>query len=1051
MSWQVTDTDSSIPERFERRARLHPAKLAIDGTTWTPTFAELDAAANRLAATLLERGARADTRVALLLSHDAPLVAAMLAVLKSGAATLVLNASDPPERLARLCAGTTPTLIVTDREHRALALRAGFDDERVVILERDPDCSPHPAPAVRPRPDELALLICTSGSTGAPVAVTQTHRNVLHNVLRHTNGLGLRGEDRFVLLASPSGGQGVGTLWTALLNGATLCPFPVRERGLGGLAAWLEQTAVSVLVASASLFRHFAATLAEDAGLPRVRLVRLGSEQALRADFELWRRHFSPACLFANTYSSSETGSIAHQLMRAGDEPGDTRLSAGYPAQDIELSVIGEHGRELGAGEVGEIVVRGRYVTRGYWGEPELSASRLVLEPGGVVSFRTRDLGCIEADGRLSLHGRGDDIVKIRGNRVSLSEVQTALGSSSRVASSAVRVSESNGEARLTAFVVPAPGPAPTAGELRTQLRAWLPDHALPSTFVALRQLPLNPHGKVDRELLAQLESTTPALADSDPHADAQGDELEELIATLCARVLDRERVGLKQSFFDLGGDSLAAAEVALGIERTLGVRVSMRDFARAPSAAGLARTVRQLRAMAAGEREQALERDAGLEPPPASLAQERIWRLCSLPGTGQGYTIATSARIHGPLDPRALERAVDHLLRRHEALRMTFSERDGELAQIVAAPTAFELELLDVSAAADPDAQALSLLRELASGAFDLETGPLLRLRLVRLATDEHELHRVEHHIVADGASWRVFLDELTTLYESFARDEPAPLSTEPPARYGDVAAWERRRVAPGGRRRRELLARWGRLAEHEATAPPFARPARVSDVAVTEGVIEWGLPAGVSDGLARVGRGTGATFFMVRLALFAALLAAETQQRELVLGTYVSTRRLPETRAMLGCFTYLAPLQLATPADGAVDEWLAIARDAVLEVNDIAELPYELVVEELGRTGVTLPPIQTLFALRERQPERRFGGVTMDSPMHSLDHYMPSGFSFLVDRKDELSGYRVTFDATIYDPPSVRAFVERYRRLASEVCGSPERPLRELVASLY
>jgi amino acid adenylation domain-containing protein len=1058
MSWHAADTDSTIPARFERQARLHPTKTAIDGTAWAPTFAELDAAANRLAHTLSERGAGTRTRIALLLSHDSPLIAAMLATLKTGAAALVLNASDPPERLARLRADTAPTLIVSDHEHVALALRAGFAEDRIVIQETRPDSSPHPPPADGVRPDDLALLICTSGSTGRPVAVMQTHRNVLHNVLRHTNGLGLRGDDRFVLLASPSGGQGTGTVWTALLNGATLCPFPVHERGLTGLESWLEQHAVTVLVASASLFRHFVATL-DGVSLPHVRLVRLGSETALRSDFELWRRRFSPTCAFANIYSSSETGSIAHQLMRADDEPAHARLSAGHPASDMEVVVVGEDGLELGAGEVGEIVVRSRYISSGYWGEPELDASRLSVEQGGVRSFHTRDLGCREEDGRLSLHGRGDDLVKIRGNRVSLSDVQTALSSNVAVASAAVRASDSpDGETRLTAFVVPTPGSRPTAGELREQLREWLPDHSVPSTFLALEQLPLTPHGKVDRERLAQLESTAPALADSDsnpdsdPHVvDMPGSELEELIATLCARVLDRAHVSLEQDFFALGGDSLAAAEVAIGIERALGVKVSMRDFARRATAAGLAHTIRELRAMAAGEQEPALEHSSGIEPLPASPAQERIWRLCMLPGAGQGYTIATSSRIRGPLHPRALERAIEHLLHRHEALRMTFSERAGELVQIVAPPSPFELELLDVSTHADPHAEATSLLRELAGSAFDLEAGPLLRLRLVRLAADEHELHRVEHHIVADGTSWRVFLDELAKLYEAFVRDDPAPLSTELPVRYGDVAAWERRRVRPGGQRHRDLLARWGQLAAYEATPPPFARPAQLGDVAASEGVIEWGLPASVTGGLEHVGRETGATFYMVRLALFAALLSAETQQQELVLGTYVGTRRLPETRAMLGCFTYLAPLRLHAPGDCSVGAWLTTVREAVLEVNDIADLPYEIVAEQLSETGVTLPGIQTLFALRERQPQRRFGGLEMASPVHSLEHYMPSGFSFLVDRSDELGGCRATFDATIYDPNLVRAFIDRYRRLADELCGSPERPLRELVQSVH
>ncbi len=1076
MSWRLEDTARSIPAAFAEQALRRPAHTAIDGTAWRPTYGELDAAANRLAHALLERGAGPRARVALLQAHDTPLVASALAVLKTGATLVILNASDPPARLERLRLDTAPTLILTDERHRPQALRAGFAPEAIVDAGHVRDCSPCPSPSgddlAGPAvdPDALALLLCTSGSTGRPLAVEQTHRNVLHNVLRHTNGLGLREDDRIALLASPSGGQGAGTMWTALLGGATLCPFPVMDRGLAGLAEWLEETGVTVLIASASLFRHFVSTL-EGSRLARVRLVRVGSEQAFSGDYESWRRHFSPGCRFANTYSSSETGAIAQLLMGAGEEPADGRLPAGRATEGTEILVLDEHGAELAPGQAGEIVVRSRHVSPGYWGERELTASRFTTEADGTRRFRTGDVGRRDEHGLLTVLARSDDVVKVRGNRVSLAEVETALNLLGRVAGAAVSASESSlGDTRLTAYVVPVPGSDAGAAGLRRELRTTLPDHAIPSELVLVERLPHGPHGKVDRAQLTQLACARPALGALDaggesPEAPPAG-EIEELIGALWARVLDRPSgVGREEDFFDLGGDSLSAAEVAVGVQRALGVEIGLRAFAAEPTVAALAQIALRMRAASASASASAGTDEAAIAPAsaraagqahapapttpaPASHAQERIWKLCATPEASAGYIVAAAMSLRGELDSRALRSSIERIVHRHEVLRTTFAERDGQLVQIVHPVAPVALALHDLSGAPEPAREAGALLERGASTAFDLERGPLLRFALVRLSPHEHQLQRINHHIVSDGWSWRVFVDELAALYEAHRSDGGSPLD-ELAIQYGDFALWQRRRTRPGSPRREALLAWWRELAAtSEATAPPFARARVLEDASPIEARIRWGLPSPVTEGLARLGREAGATYYMVRLAAFAALLAAESGERELLLGTYTTTRGQPETRMLFGCFTHLAALRLSSDGEPTVAQWLSRVRAAVLDAGEHADLPYESAAEELAREGVALPGVLVLFAPMEAHQSKRFAGIELGPAEQSLEHYMPSGFSFLVDRDHEQDGCRTDFDARIYDPARVRAFVERYRTLAGKLCGSADRPLGELVA---
>jgi acyl-coenzyme A synthetase/AMP-(fatty) acid ligase len=312
----------------------------------------------------------------------------------------------------------------------------------------------------------------------------QTHRNVLHNaVVRLAGGLGLRSDDRIVMLASASGGQGISTVWTTLLSGATLCPFPVMNRGVTGLPGWLAEQGVTVLVASASLFRHFVRTL-NGRRLPGIRLVRLGSEQVFAADFESYRTHFADDCRFVNSFSSSETGNITQHVLRAGDQVGAGGLPVGGQRRGWRCSC--------------STMARSpckRLHLPGYWKDDELTRQRF-----GKGIFRTGDLGRISEDGILTVLGRKDLQVKVRGSRVDLVEVEGALVARPGVAAAAVSPRATpRGETALTAHVALQPGAAPDAAALREGIRATLPTQAVPTAFVFVDALPMNSHGKVDR------------------------------------------------------------------------------------------------------------------------------------------------------------------------------------------------------------------------------------------------------------------------------------------------------------------------------------------------------------------------------------------------------------------------------------------------------------------------------------------------------------------------------------------------------------------------
>jgi amino acid adenylation domain-containing protein len=1020
--------ERSIPEAFAEQAKRRPDDAAIAGTGWQPSFAELDSASNRLARWLTERAAGPPGRVALLLRHDAPQIAAALAVLKAGGTAVVLHPGYPPARLDRIRAEVEPQLVIADRDHRGLAVEAGFPVGELVEVPDRPAGSGDAAPAVTVAPDDPAFIIYTSGSTGRPRGVVQTHRNILHNALRrHATGLGLRPDDRIVLLAPLSGGQGLATLWTTLLSGATLCPFPAMERGVTGLPAWLGEHGVTVLMAPASLFRHFVRTL-DGERLEGIRLVRLGSEAVFTADLDACREHFAEGCLFANTYSSSETGNITRHLLRGDDDPEPGGLPVGKPVEGIELLLLDD----------GEIAVRSDYLSPGYWRDEALTSQRF-----GERLFRTGDLGRIDDDGVLTWLGRKDSQVKVRGNRVDLLEVESALASRPAIAAAAVRPRRTAlGDTALTAYVALRPGTAPDSAGLRSELRADLPDHAVPSAFAYLDAVPLNAHGKVDHEALARVE---PEPVDRPAGVAPTITETAELLAGIWASALERESVGPRDDFFELEGDSLTAAEISAEVHATFGVELELAAFAESPTVAAMAELVDRRRAGRNGSTPPPLTRVPRNNPLPCSFIQERTWRQCQTTWGSRGYGIAGGVRILGKLDVSALRRSVNRIVARHESLRTTFAERDGEPVQVVHPPGQVELPLIEVGSAAGADEL---LLRE-AMVPFDLERGPLVRLVLARLGEEEHRLLRLNHHIISDGRSWDVFFEELVALYGADRRGEPPPLNGEPPLQYADYAAWERRVLRPGSPRWREDVGWWrANLKGAPLLTPlPFARREPDQRAEPADGILWLRLPPGVSAELESLRREQGATYFMVRLAAFAALLAAMTEDPDLVVGAYATTRQSVETHDMFGFFSNPVALRLRLEGDPSFREWLADVRASVIEMSAHAQIPYEALVDELRAADVTPPELRAMFSVGPVMPPTRFAGLEMTPLERVRAAQMPWGFSIHLAPHGGGERCLTTFDATVHHPRAVRVFGQRYLHLLGRISADPDRPIRELI----
>ena len=433
--------------------------------------------------------------------------------------------------------------------------------------------------------------------------------------------------------------------------------------------------------------------------------------------------------------------------------------------------------------------------------------------------------------------------------------------------------------------------------------------------------------------------------------------------------------------------------------------------------------------------------------PLACSFAQERIWRSSRTAEGSIGYTLTSEMRMRGPLEVDALRSAIQHAVDRQEPLRTTFVEREGAPLQVVGTPTEIEMPEIELDGSRDPDAEVEEILRHRALESFDLEAGPLLRLWLARVGDDDHRLLRLNHHIVTDWVSWRVFFTDVARAYLAVLRGEPMPETIDGP-QYADFAAWERERLHPDGPLYRDQLEWWRRAFESECPALdlPFSRPTPVPDAPETDSAVEWEIEPGEADALGEMADRAGTTSFVIRLAAFSALVGLSTGQEEMAIGTYAMNRPPGESQSMFGFFSNPITLILRFDPKLSFRRWLARVQEVVTETKARSEIPYDLLCEELHRSGSPPPPeMRAIFHIRGRWPPLESAGIEFGVPQYTKQG-MPWGFSLVAHPYRQREWCEAGFDARMYDPDGVREFAERHATLVQRVVAKPGRRLRRL-----
>ncbi|MDV6293932.1 non-ribosomal peptide synthase/polyketide synthase [Rhodococcus aetherivorans] len=1034
------DESATLASLFEAQVVATPDAVAVEFGADRLTYEQLGQRVFRLARVLTAHGVGPETPVVLAMGRSVELLVGMYAVTVAGGAYVPVDPQQPAERTALILDSADPVCVVTTRADEFAA-----DGHRVVFVEdavRAGDVPQGPlTPAERGAPvraGQTAYVIFTSGSTGRPKGVAVPHGAIANQLLWKTAAFGLGTDDAVLLKTAATFDLSVWEFWSALVSGGRVV---VAEAGGQQdpqyLRELLESGSVTTLHVVPSMLD---ALLTAGAGrLPEsVRRV-LAIGEALPADLAQAVRSANPQLRVFNLYGPTEAAvSVTWHEVGAADV---TSVPIGVPEWNSRVYVLDGRLRPVPVGVPGELYLAGAQLARGYHDRPDLTAERFVADPfhgDGSRLYRTGDLVRWNRSGDLEYLGRSDFQVKVRGFRIELGEIESVVRALPQVAQAVVvaRRDPRTGD-RLVGYVVSASGSTADPAQLGTEVGRALPSYMVPSAWVVLDALPLNINGKVDRKALPEPRFEANVFK-------AASTPIEQIVAGVFAEVLSAERVGADDDFFALGGNSLVATQVTARLGQALDAQVPVRLIFEASTVAELAA---RLESHAGSGARAALVARPRPERVPLSLSQQRMWVLNQMNPSSAAYNIPLALRLSGLLDVPALQAAVWDVIDRHEVLRTRYPDTDeGPVQEVLPlAEAAPLLTSVEVTEEALP-----SRVVELVSEGFDVTQAAPVRGRLFEVSPTEHVLVMVIHHISADGFSMAPLTRDVVTAYTARVDGEIptwAPLEVQ----YADYAMWQREILGdehdPDSLLSDQLaywtaeLAGLPELLELPTDRP---RPARAS---MRGAEYQFVLDAEHAARIAELAREQNSTVFMVLHAAFAVLLSKLSGTSDIAIGTPIAGRGEKVLDDLIGMFVNTLVLRTAVEPASTFVDLLAQARDTDLSAFGRTEVPFERIVDVLGRKRSTAysPLVQVLFAFQN------LGGQSLRLPGLEVslleDNFDQAKFDLqlsgteLFDADGALTGIRMlfTYATDLFDEATIEKFAERLVRVVDTVTGNP------------
>ncbi|WP_250516572.1 non-ribosomal peptide synthetase [Caballeronia sp. INDeC2] len=1036
----MTSFPTALHLRIQHLARLRPDAPALAFNAHDDarlSRGQLDARASRLAARLRAAGVGAEVRVGVCVERSCELFVALLAVLKAGGVFVPLDPHHPAARLDWIANDASLAHGIVDAT-AGDAMRARF--AQCFDVHHDPADAPALDDDAPVHPRAAAYMIYTSGSTGTPKAVVVEHGPLAAHCDALAAALCIGEGDSLLHFASVNF-DAAHECWLApLAAGARVvitAPPPFAPEAAHAL---IEREGVNVAAFPPAYLREFAA-LAERKGVPAtLRVLAFGGEALSREAFARVRRVFAAQRLI-NGYGPTEA--VISPMLWPVEPHVTPDLSDADAYASLPIGrVIGPRVARI---DEGELLLGGVCIARGYHGRAALTAERFVPdasgEPGARI-YRTGDLARERADDAYDYLGRIDDQVQIRGVRVEPAEIAACLRAHPSIRDAAVLAESANGRSQLTACLV-VDHEAASDGALQTYLAEHLPAAWQPHRYVRLARLPYTLNGKLDRDALKAQVASASAVRDADYIEPAT--DTEQRLAQTWQRILDDAApIGRADRFFERGGDSLAAMQLQAAIRIDWRVNLRLDAIFDDPSLEALAAlidasdvetsdTVIVRRATPVHERH--IDR-------PASFAQQRFWVLAQTRGAGSAYHIAGHWDINGTLDAHALQRALDHVIERHEAWRTTLVENeDGIVMQRIHASLPVTIARVSVDAADDMEA----LAQRHASDAFDLSKGPLLRATLVSSGDESHRLMLAAHHAITDGYSSRIVFEELAHAYGAYVRGN-APSLPALPIQYADYAQWQRDLVDSAQGERQLRFWRKALEAAPEALALPYDR-ARPAERDHRGGRASLRLSIATSNALRELARDKHASPFVVLLSAFDAWLNRLTGANDFVVATPVAHRQRPETASLIGlCLNTLA-LRARVDCHRTFSDLICDVRTHALDAFAHQDVPFDRVLDAVK------PPVargdewlRVKFA--QQFDAQLMAALPNASAIATPGPDLAARFDFALDFTDDAHGIELVaaHARDCIDDATAHAWLASFASLVDDAVRDPSRSIASL-----
>ncbi|MEH2149874.1 amino acid adenylation domain-containing protein [Nostoc sp.] len=1041
--------DKCIHQLFEEQVQRTPDAVAVVFENQQLTYHELNCRANQLAHYLRSLGVGADVLVGICVERSLEMIVGLLGILKAGGAYIPLDPEYPQERLSFILEDAQVSVLLSQQHlveklPQCQAQLISLDTNWELISQLTQE-----NPITDIQASNLAYVIYTSGSTGQPKGVQISHSAVSNFLSAMQQRPGITKQDTLLAITTISFDIAALEIFLPITVGASVV-IARRDVTLDGreLFDLLVKSKATIMQATPATWR-----LLLDSNYQFSDLKILCGGEALPWDLvnQLLARNAS----LWNLYGPTETTiwSLVCQL-----ESNESLISIGRPIDNTQIYILDQNLQPVPVGVPGELHIGGAGLARGYLNRPELTQEKFIPNPfsgsrgageqgsrGEKRLYKTGDLARYLPDGNIEYLGRIDNQVKIRGFRIELGEIETALSQHPHVQASCVIAREDTpGDKRLVAYIVAQPQVTLTISELRSDLKEKLPDYMVPSAVVILESLPLTPNGKVNRRALPAPELSNELLE----KYVAPRTPIEEMLALLWAQVLKVELVGRHDNFFELGGHSLLATQLISRVRSSLKVELPLRSLFAAPTIAELAPNIQRLQQQDLELAAPPILRRAENAELPLSYAQQRLWFLDQFEPNSASYNIPFGLRLVGSVNVDALQQSLIEIIHRHEALRTNFITVDGQAAQIIQQETNWTLSVVDLQhlPVTEQKTAAQKLLEQQAIEPFDLAHDALIRATLVILSPTQQWLLVCIHHVVSDGWSIGVFVQELQALYNAYSIGQPSPLLPLP-IQYADFAIWQRQWLQ--GDVLQSQLSYWE---QQLASAPTFLplptdRP-RPAVQSFNGAHLEFSLSVELTQKLVKLSHEQGCTLFMTLLAAYNTLLYRYTGQTDILVGTPIANRDRTEIEGLIGFFVNTLVMRTDLSENPTFSELLPRLKEIALSAYAHQDLPFEMLVEALQpeRDLSYTPLFQVMFVLNNAPiTEIELSGLTVsDLPIENAIAKFDLTLSMESTTTGLVGGWEYNTD--FFDSSTIERMTGHFVTLLEAIVANPQERISQL-----